>query len=91
MFLYYKTHRLFPLEGRGGKRANKSYLDTENVFATCRTWLLAQKLAIITPNTFRHAINTDIIPRLLVNAKKPLIDKTRPWILLSRAVTYNWL
>jgi hypothetical protein len=89
MFLYYRTHRSFPLEGRGGKQANKSYLDNEDVFAACRTFLLAQNLAIVAPNTFRYAINTDIIPRLLVNAKKPLINKTKPWRPLSRAVTYN--
>jgi hypothetical protein len=58
MFLYYRTHRSFPLEGRRRKRANKSYLDNKNVFAVCRAWLLAQKLAIVTPNSFRLVINT---------------------------------
>jgi hypothetical protein len=89
MFFYYKTYRLLLLKGRGGKQANKSYLDNENVFAACRTWLLAQKLVTIVPNAFRHAISTNIIPRLLVNTKKPLVDKTKPWTPLSQAVIYN--
>jgi hypothetical protein len=41
LFLYYKMHGSFLLEGRGGKKANRSYLDNEDVFITCRAWLLA--------------------------------------------------
>jgi len=77
MFLYYRTYRSLPLEGRRGKRTNKSYLDNEDVFAAYRAWLLAQKIATITPNGFRYAINTQIMPRLLVNAKKPLLPKAK--------------
>jgi hypothetical protein len=77
MFLYYRTHKSFPLESRGGKHTNKFYLDNEDVFATYRTWLLAQKIVIVTPNGFRHTINTQIIPRLLANTKKPLFPKAK--------------
>jgi hypothetical protein len=69
MFLYYRTYRLFPLESRRGKQTNKLYLDNKDIFAVYKTWLLAQKLTTITPNTFRHAINTDIVPRLLLIPK----------------------
>ncbi|PVH67303.1 hypothetical protein DL98DRAFT_603364, partial [Cadophora sp. DSE1049] len=51
-------------------------LDNEDVFRACRTWLLAQKLATVTPKRFRYALNTEIIPRLLASAKK---------------TTYKWL
>jgi hypothetical protein len=92
MFLYYGTHGSLPLEGRGGKRANKSYLDNEDVFAACRAWLLAQKIATVTPNGFRHAINTQIMPRLLANTKKPLFPKAKKaWKPLRRSAVYIWL
>ncbi|PVH67272.1 hypothetical protein DL98DRAFT_604685, partial [Cadophora sp. DSE1049] len=68
MFLYYRTHGSLPLETRGGRRANRSYLDNED-FRACRTWLLAQKIATVTPKKFRYALNTEIIPRLLANTK----------------------
>jgi hypothetical protein len=89
MFLYYKTHGSFPLESRGGKRANKSYLNNENVFATCIAWLLAQKIVTVTPNGFRHTINTQIMPRLLANTKKPLLPKAKKtWKPLRRSAVY---
>jgi hypothetical protein len=92
MFLYYKTYRLLPLENHGGKRANKSYLDNKNIFATCRAWLLAQKITIITPNSFRYIINTQIMPRLLANFKKPLFPKTKKaWKPLGYSAVYIWL
>jgi hypothetical protein len=67
-------------------------LDNENVFAACRAWLLAQKIATVTPNGFRHAINTQIIPRLLANAKKSLFPKAKKaWKPLGRSAVYIWL
>jgi hypothetical protein len=92
MFLYYRTHRSLLLESYKGKQANKSYLDNEDVFVTCRAWLLAQKLVIINPNGFRLVINTQIIPRLLANAKKPLLPKAKkPWKPIGRSAVYIWL
>ena len=78
-FLYYRTYRSLLIETRGGKQQNRSYLDNEDVFRACRTWLLAQKLATVTPKRFRYALNTEIMPRLLTSAKKskkPLLGKT---------------
>ncbi|PVH67391.1 hypothetical protein DL98DRAFT_443709, partial [Cadophora sp. DSE1049] len=46
---------------------------------------------------FRHALNTEIIPRLLANTKKPLLGKLnkgkspKAWKALSRSATYTWL
>ncbi|PVH68112.1 hypothetical protein DL98DRAFT_633755 [Cadophora sp. DSE1049] len=75
-YLYYRTYGSLPLETRGGKQKNRSYLDNEDVFKACRAWLLTQKLATVTPKGFRHALNTQIMPRLLASAKK---------------TTYKWL
>ena len=58
LFLYYRTYKSLPIETRGGKRENRSYLNNEDVFRAYRTWLLAQKLATVTPKGFRHALNT---------------------------------
>jgi len=98
MFLYYRTNGSFPLEGRRGKRANRSYLDNEDVFAACRAWLLAQKVATVTPGAFRNAINTEIMPRILANAKNPLFPKNKKtkkaikaWKPLGRSAVYIWL
>jgi hypothetical protein len=67
-------------------------LDNENVFAVCRTWLLAQKIAIIIPNSFRHIINIQIMPRLFANTKKPLFPKTKKsWKPFRHPVVYIWL
>ena len=104
-FLYYRTHRSLLIETRGGKQQNRSYLDNEDVFRACRTWLLAQKLATITPKRFRYALNTEIMPRLLALAKKskkPLLGKTtgtrnnpgkkpKEWKPLGKTATYKWL
>ena len=79
LFLYYRTHRSLPLETRGGKQQNRSYLDNEDVFKACRVWLMAQKLATVTPKGFRNALNTEIMPRLLASVKKtkkPLLGLT---------------
>jgi len=79
LYLYYQTYGLLPLETRGGKQKSRSYLDNEDVYKACRAWLLAQKLATVTPKGFRHALNTQIMPRLLASAKKskkPLLDNT---------------
>ena len=45
LFLYYRTHGSLPIETRGGKQNNRSYLDNEDVFKACRAWLLAQNLS----------------------------------------------
>ena len=79
LFLYYRAYGYLPIETRGGKRKSRSYLDNKDVFKACRAWLLAQKLATVTPKGFRHALNSEIMPRLLASAKKskkPLLGKT---------------
>jgi hypothetical protein len=92
MFFYYKTNGSLPLENRRRKRANKFYLDNENVFVIYRTWLLAQKIAIVIPNGFLYAINMQIIPRLLANAKKSLLPKAKKaWKPFRHSVVYIWL
>ncbi|PVH69714.1 hypothetical protein DL98DRAFT_379349, partial [Cadophora sp. DSE1049] len=86
LYLYYRTYGFLPLETCGGKQKNRSYLDNEDVFKACRAWLLAQKLATVTPKGFRYALNTQIMPRLLASAKtskKSLLGKT--------TATYKWL
>ncbi len=104
-FLYYRTYGYLPIETRGGKRKSRSYLDNEDVFKACRAWLLAQKLATVTPKGFRHALNSEIMPRLLASAKKskkPLLGKTtgtrnkagkkpKEWKPLGKTATYKWL
>ena len=52
LYLYYRTYGSLPLETRGGKQKNRSYLDNKDVFKACRAWLLAQKLATVTPKSF---------------------------------------
>ncbi|CZT07044.1 uncharacterized protein RAG0_12650 [Rhynchosporium agropyri] len=103
--LYYRTFGYLPIETRGGKQKNRSYLDNQDVFRACRTWLLAQKLATVTPTGFRYALNSEIMPRLLASAKKSkksLLGNTtgtrkqpgkRPksWKPLSKTATYKWL
>ena len=102
-FLYYRAYGSLPVETRGGKRKNRSYLDNEDVFRACRAWLLAQKLATVTPKRFRHALNSEIMPRLLASAKKakkPLIryttstrknpgKKPKEWKPLGKIATYK--
>lgn len=103
LFLFYKAYGYLPIETRRGKRSNRSYLDNEDVFQACRAWLLAQKLATITPKKFRYAINTEIMPRLLASAKKakkPLLGlttgtrkkpgkKPKEWKPLGKTATYK--
>ena len=105
LFLYYRTYRSLLIETRGGKRENRSYLDNEDVFRACRAWLLAQKLAIVTPKGFRYTLNTEIIPRLLasaIKANKPLLrlttgiqknpgKKPKEWKPLGKTATYKQL
>ncbi|KAH7304879.1 hypothetical protein BKA65DRAFT_356826, partial [Rhexocercosporidium sp. MPI-PUGE-AT-0058] len=79
LFLYYKAYGSLPIETKGGKRKNRSYLNNEDVFKAYRAWLLAQKLATVTPKGFRYALNTEIMPRLLtsaIKARKPLLGST---------------
>ena len=52
LYLYYQTYGSLPLETRGGKQKNRSYLNNEDIFKACRAWLLAQKLATVTPKEF---------------------------------------
>jgi len=105
LFFYYHTYGSLPIETRGGKQKNRSYLDNKDVFRAYRTWLLAQKLATVMLNGFRHALNVQIMPRLLASAKKskkPLLGKTtgtrnkagkkpKEWKPLSKTATYKWL
>ena len=105
LFLYYYTYRSLPIETRGGKRENRFYLDNKDIFRAYRAWLLAQKLATVTPKGFRYALNTEIIPRLLASttkANKPLLGlttgirknpgkKPKEWKPLSKIATYKWL
>jgi hypothetical protein len=81
LFCHYQTFRGLPAETRGGKRNGRSYLDNEDVFQACRAWLTSQELGTVTPDNFRIAINTEILPRLLISTSKRI----------SRTTTYNWL
>jgi hypothetical protein len=81
LFRHYQTFGGLPAETRGGKRNGRSYLDNEDVFQACRAWLTSQELGTVIPDNFRIAINTEILPRLLISTGK----------CISRATTYNWL
>jgi hypothetical protein len=81
LFRHYQTFGGLPAETRGGKRNGRSYLDNEDVFQACRAWLTSQELGTVTPDDFRLAINTEILPRLLISTGKTI----------SRTTTYDWL
>jgi hypothetical protein len=51
------------------------------VFQACRAWLLQQELGTVFPNTFRIAINKEILPRLMILTQTGI----------GRTSTYNWL
>jgi hypothetical protein len=53
LFRHYQTFGGLPAETRGGKRN----LDNEDVFQTCRAWLVAQDVGTVTPNNFHEAVN----------------------------------
>jgi hypothetical protein len=103
LFLYYKAYRSLPIKTKGGKRKNRSYLNNKNVFKAYRAWLLAQKLATVTPKGFWYALNTEIMPRLLasvIKARKPLLGSTtnthknlskkpKEWKPLGKTATYK--
>jgi hypothetical protein len=79
LYLYYRTYGLLPLKTHSSKQKSRSYLDNKDVYKAYKAWLLAQKLATVTLKGFRHALNTQIMPRLLASAKKskqPLLGKT---------------
>ena len=78
---HFQTFGGLPAETRGGKRKGLSYLDNEDVFQGCRAWLLQQEIGIVTPENFRVAINTEILPRLMAALTKGI----------SRARSYRWL
>jgi hypothetical protein len=81
LFRHYQTFGGLPAETRGGKRNGRSYLDNEDVFQACRAWLTSQELGTVIPDNFCIAVNTEILPRLLISTRKRI----------SRATTYNWL
>jgi hypothetical protein len=81
LFCHYQTFGGLPVETRGGKRNGRSYLDNEDVFQGCRAWLTSQELGTVNPDNFRLAINTEILPRLLISTGKRI----------SRTTTYDWL
>ncbi|PMD55885.1 uncharacterized protein K444DRAFT_695185, partial [Hyaloscypha bicolor E] len=68
-------------ETRGSKREGASYLDNEDIFLACRTWLINQELGMILPNDFLNTINQEILPRLLLIMEKPI----------ARSIAYLWL
>jgi hypothetical protein len=79
LYLYYRTYGLLSLETCGDKQKSRSYLNNKDVYKAYKAWLLAQKLATVTPKRFRHALNTQIMPCLLASAKKSkqsLLSKT---------------
>ena len=51
------------------------------MFQGCRAWLLQQEIGTVTPENFRVAINTEILPRLMAALTKGI----------SRAGSYRWL
>jgi len=57
LFNYYRQWHSVPQEARGGKRDSASYLDNEDVFLACRTWLINQELGTISPNDFLNTVN----------------------------------
>ena len=61
---------------KSGKRKGGSYLDNKDVFQACKAWLIMQELGIVTPLDFRVAINTEILPRLLVSTYKDIALST---------------
>jgi hypothetical protein len=81
LFIYYRQWHGFPQETRGGKRDGASYLDNEDVFLACCTWLINQELGTISPNDFLNAVNLEILPRLLTIMEKPI----------ARSIAYLWL
>ena len=81
LFRHYQTFGGLPAKTRSGKRNGRSYLDNEDVFQACRAWLTSQELGTITLDDFRLAINTEILPRLLISTGKPI----------SRTTSYDWL
>ena len=81
LFRHYRTFGGLPAETRGGKRNGSSYLDNEDVFQACRAWLIAQEVGTVTPNNFHEAINSVILPRLMISTSRGI----------SRATTYRWL
>jgi hypothetical protein len=81
LFRHFKIFGGLPAETRGGKRKGSSYLDNKDVFQAYRAWLLQQELRTVTPDNFRVAINTEILPRLIISFVTPI----------SRNTTYNWL
>lgn len=66
LLCHFQTFGGLPAETRGGKRKGTSYLDNEDVFQACRAWLMMQELGTVTPLDFRAAVNTEILPRLLI-------------------------
>jgi hypothetical protein len=80
-FCHYQTFRGLPAETCGGKRNGRSYLDNKDVFQACQAWLTSQELGTVTPDNFRIAVNTEILPRLLISTSKRI----------SRTTTYDWL
>jgi hypothetical protein len=81
LFNYYRQWHGIPLEARGGKRDGISYLDNEDIFLACRTWLINQELGTISPNDFLNAVNQEILPRLLSIIERPI----------ARSTAYLWL
>ena len=81
LFNYYRQWHGIPQETRGGKRDSASYLDNEDIFLACRTWLINQELGTISPNDFLNTINQEILPRLLSIIEKPI----------ARSTAYLWL
>jgi len=81
LFNYYRQWHGIPQETRGSKRDGASYLDNEDIFLACCTWLINQELGTISPNDFLNAVNQEILPRLLSIMEKPI----------ARSTAYLWL
>jgi hypothetical protein len=76
LFNYYRQWHSIPQETRGSKRDGASYLNNEDIFLACYTWLINQELKTISPNDFLNAVNQEILPRLLSIIEKPIARST---------------
>ena len=72
LLCHFQTFGSLLAKTRGGKRRGTSYLDNKDVFQACKAQLIMQELSIVTPLDFRVAINTEILPRLLISTGKEI-------------------
>lgn len=79
---HYQIFEQLPREKRGGERMARSLLFDERIKTAARGWLIAQEVGQVSPRQFQHALNTEILPTLSVQLKRPLCERTaRRWLL----------